>query len=117
MKFSFLVLFTLLLLIGCKQNLAVDEFDELKRTGSVFSLARYCEENKLILARREKECEKAFADSLSEIESILSRQIDLSLTKVIVPKSKGEEIELLLRTKTKWGIRYLEIWKQSVILE
>ncbi|XMO25372.1 hypothetical protein ACKZJ7_04670 [Leptospira sp. 'Mane'] len=108
----------LCLLANCeKSSPEEDQFDELKKTASVYQLARFCEENKALQSRKEKECSEAFQNSLNRIEALLARQIDLSFTKLIVPKEEGAEIELLLRTKPEWGIRYLEIWKQSVILE
>ncbi|TGN14350.1 hypothetical protein [Leptospira ilyithenensis] len=108
--------FLCFLLTQCQKSLE-DQFDELKNSASVFRLARFCEENKILQSTKEKDCSEAFQASQSRLEAILSRQIDLSFTKLILPKEEGEEIELLLRTKPEWGIRYLEIWKQSVILE
>ncbi|BDA77670.1 hypothetical protein LPTSP3_g06000 [Leptospira kobayashii] len=113
---KFRIFFLCLLSTQCQKSLE-DQFDELKRTASVFRLARFCEENKVLQTTKGKECSEAFQASRDRLEEILSRQIDLSFTKLILPKEEGEEIELLLRTKPEWGIRYLEIWKQSVILE
>ncbi len=102
--------------LSCKPS-TEDEFDELKRTSSVFRLAIFCYENPSLQATRNSECESALASSIENIEIILHRQTVLIFTKVILPKQTREEIEQLLRTRTELGIRYLEIWKQSVNLE
>jgi len=106
----------LLLFFFCNPS-KEDAFDELRRTGSVFKQSIFCSENPSLLATRQMECEDALSKSIENIESIINRQMDLAFTKVILPKETGEEIEQLLRVKTELGIRYLEIWKQSVILE
>ncbi|MDZ4724773.1 MAG: hypothetical protein SH817_01345 [Leptospira sp.] len=119
MKFSILIfcfIFMQLFANTCKPT-PESTFDELKKNASVFRQTIFCEENKSLLATREVECKQAYEKSVAEIENILNRQMDLVLTKVMVPKQIGEEIEALLRTKTELGIRYLEIWKQAVILE
>jgi hypothetical protein len=102
--------------VSCKPT-PEDAFDELRRTGSVFRQASFCSENPSLLATRQSECDLALAQSIEKIEIILNRQMDLALTPVILTKQVGEEIEHLLRTRSELGIRYLEIWKQSVILE
>ncbi len=103
-------------LLLCKPS-KEDAFDELKRTGSVFRQAVFCSENPSILASRGPDCEEALARSIENIETILKRQRELAFVKVILPKETIDEVETLLRTKTELGIRYLEIWKQAVILE
>jgi hypothetical protein len=115
-KRNFILLFLILFFHLCKPT-TEDAFDELKRTGTVFKQATFCAENPSLLGSRQMECEQALAESIQKIESILNRQMDLALTKVILPKQTGEEIEQLLRIKTELGIRYFEIWKHSVILE
>jgi hypothetical protein len=112
----FVIFFLFFLGITCKPT-PEDAFDELRRTGSVFRQASFCAENPALLATRQTECDLALAQSIEGIESVLNRQMDLLLTPTILTKQTGEEIEHLLRIKTELGIRYLEIWKQSVILE
>lgn len=116
MKCFFFYLLLSLTLFSCKPS-TEDAFDELRRTSSIFKQTIFCSENPSLLASRQLECEEALTKSIENIELIINRQMDLALTKVILPKETGEEIEQLLRIKTELGIRYLEIWKQSVILE
>lgn len=108
--------FLLTFFLDCKPS-TEDAFDELKRTGSVFRQAIFCYENPSLQATRNSECESALASSIENIETILHRHTELIFTKVILPQQTREEIEQLLRTRTELGIRYLEIWKQTVNLE
>ncbi len=116
MKYLIFFLPFLFLSLSCKKS-TEDTFDELRKNASVFRSAIFCHENPSLLATRKDACDAVLQESIESIEAILNRQLDLVMSKVIVPKQVGEEIELFLRIKTDLGIRYLEIWKQSVILE
>ncbi|GBF51792.1 hypothetical protein LPTSP4_33300 [Leptospira ryugenii] len=89
----------------------------MKREASFWRLARFCAENEKELQSRDEECKAAFLSSEKQLQRIFQRQMDLSFAKLRIPKGEAEEIESLLRAKTEFGIRYWEIWKQTVIFE
>ncbi len=77
----------------------------------------YCEKNKAALETRQTECLKIAEEAEAEINLTLSRWQDLGFTKLILPKAKGEEMQMAIRARTDWAIRYFDIWKNTVILE
>jgi len=93
----------------------LQEWKKLKESSSVFVLVVYCEKHNDLTIQ--VECEEVRALGKSEIEAILSRQLDLGAKKVIVPREKGREIQMAIRAHVPWAIRYGEIWNSIVILE
>ncbi|MDF3819547.1 hypothetical protein P3G55_06535 [Leptospira sp. 96542] len=112
---SFFAIFCFLVL-SCKKSPS-KELDLLIQNGTIFQVATFCEKNKTSLPEREADCMRFTKLCESEINQILNRKLDMGIAPVIVPLATGNQIEELLRTNTKLGIRYLEIWKQSIILE
>lgn len=100
----------------CKPSVE-SEFDRLKKKESIFVMVVFCEKNKSTLQNRQTECSDFESQAESEINATLSRWQDLGFTKLILPKAKGEEMQMAIRAKTEWAIRYFDIWKSRVILE
>lgn len=116
LKFYISILIILLNQFGCKPS-PTKQLDQLLEEGTIFQSAIFCEKNKSLLSERKTECAEVTKKVKLEIDSIISRKLDLGIAPVIVEKNKGAEIEEFLKVHTEMGIRYWEIWKSNVILE
>ncbi|TGM05406.1 hypothetical protein EHQ79_05260 [Leptospira jelokensis] len=112
----FLLIHFVFICLSCKPSIN-KQLDRLLENGSVMQTATFCAKHATQLLERKEDCDRVTKDAKSEIDTILNRRLDLGIAPVIVPKSRGEEIEEFLKVHTQMGIRYWEIWKSNVILE
>lgn len=112
----FLILFLTFISVGCKKS-AKQRLDLLLEKNDYIQVSILCEKEKLELSERTLECGEALTKTRLEIDEIVLRPLQMGISSVLVPKAKAEQIEELLRLNTKLGIRYIEIWKQTVIYE
>ncbi|TGL51286.1 hypothetical protein EHQ59_10270 [Leptospira kemamanensis] len=115
--FQFLLFIVSVELINSCRPSLTKQLDRLLEDGTIMETAIFCAKHQPELKDRKEDCDRVTKEAKSEIDSILNRKLDLGIAPVIVSKSKGEEIEELLKVHTQLGIRYWEIWKSNVILE
>lgn len=116
MKILKIGLLIILSLSFCQKS-AKQRFDAFYLDKDYLEAATMCETEKQLRMERQNECATSIEYVIQDIEAITTRPLQMGISSVLVKKSKGEKIENLLRQSPRLGIRYLEIWKQTVILE
>ncbi|MCZ8344270.1 MAG: hypothetical protein O9301_14645 [Leptospira sp.] len=116
MNFLKISVLAVLSLSFCQKS-AKQRFDVFYLDKDFLEAATLCELETDLKTERQNECAISVQSVVEEIETITTRPLQMGISSVLVEKSRGEKIEKLLRLSPRLGIRYLEIWKQTVILE